>query len=104
MPGSDKQTAPVMIACPHVPKDTEERNLNPQRNFCVQCQMACCDECFEKDHKNHDQSNTQTLLINKIRSNQNKYGNQIKDVKSKQIRESLKKEHEAFLKAMKDRK
>jgi len=103
MPGSTKQIAPVMIDCGHYPKTTEERNLKPLRNYCVECQMACCDKCI-KDHETHDQSNKQTLLINKIRSNQNEYGNLIKDVKSKQMRESLKKEREAFLKIIKDRK
>lgn len=101
MPGSTNQSAPVMISCPHVPKTTEQRNEQPQRNWCGECQMACCDKCFEWDHKDHDQSNKQTLLINKIRGNQNKYGNLIKDVKSKEMRDSLNKEHEAFLKTTK---
>mgnify|MGYP000515445584 CR=1 FL=1 len=104
MPGSTEQSAPVMITCKHVPKNTEERNQKPQRNFCVECQMACCDECFIKTHKNHDQTNQQVLLINKIRSNLNLNGKHIKDVKSTKMRESLNKEHEAFLKSLKDRK
>lgn len=104
MPGSTKQLAPIILACKHVPKNTEDRNQRPQRNFCVECQMACCDVCFEKEHKNHDQSNKQTLLINKIRSNYNQNGKLIKNVKSTKMRESLRKEHEAFLKSLKDRK
>jgi len=94
MPGSTVQIAPVQLSCIHVPKTTEERNFNPLRNWCVECQTACCDQCFETDHKGHDQSNAQVLLINKIRRNYTANHTSIKQVKSKPVRDSLDKEWE----------
>lgn len=92
MPGSKLQINPCQQACEHVPKNTEERNQNPQDEWCDQCQMALCRNCKEQHIKNGCKTDgmEQTRLINKIRVNLEKNESEIKKVKSKLVRDSLK--------------
>lgn len=83
MPGSTKQIAPVQNKCVHDSQTDDEKKTNPLDNWCDECQMSCCRECFTNDHEpTHKWSGTeQTKLINKIRKDPKKYKADIAKVK-----------------------
>lgn len=67
----DKQSAPWLAKCDHIPKTDEEKWYKPQDNWCDLHQEAVCRECFEAFHKNcvGVSTNKGTKRVNYLRKN-----------------------------------